>query len=49
MSKNIKFTTTLPEETIKKLKMKAIEEHSSCSKIIIELVEKYIDNKKEVE
>ena len=49
MSKNIKFTTTLPEEIINKLKIKAIKEHSSCSKIIIELVEKYIDDKKGVE
>lgn len=40
-----KFTTTLDEDLIRRLKMRALEEDTDASKIIEKLVEKYLNKK----
>lgn len=37
-----KFTTTLDEELIKKLKIQAVKEGTDVSKILEKLIEKYL-------
>lgn len=41
-----KFTTTLDEEIIQKLKIQAIKEGTDASKILEKLVEEYLKNVK---
>ena len=45
MEKKIKFTTMLPGELIKELKIRAIEEHTTCNAIITVLIKKYLECK----
>ena len=42
-----KFTTTLDDELIKKLKIQAIQENTDVSKILEVLIREYLDKKKE--
>jgi hypothetical protein len=37
-----KFTTTLDEELIKKIKVKAIEENTDVSKLLEKMIENYL-------
>ena len=40
-----KFTTTLDEELIKKIKIKAIEENKSVADLLEEMLRKYLEGK----
>lgn len=40
--KKIKFTTTIDEELLKKIKIKSIEEGKNVNEIIEELLEEYL-------
>ena len=42
MAKNIKFTTMLPKETIKNLKIAAARENTTSNQILIGLIDKYL-------
>lgn len=42
MTKNVKFTTALPEETIKNLKIAAAKENTTSNQILIGLIDKYL-------
>lgn len=43
----VKFTTTLDEEIVQELKIRAIKEKTDVSKIIEKLVQKYLEENKE--
>lgn len=42
-----KFTTTLDSELIKAIKIKAIEENKSVATLLEEMIEEYLDIKKD--
>ena len=41
-NKKVRFTTTIDEELLKKIKVKAIEEGKNVNEIIEELLRKYL-------
>lgn len=41
----IKFTTTISDEILEKIKIQAIKEHRSVSKILEELITNYLKDK----